>query len=70
MDKAIEDALSHEQAIAEKVKTKGRFVIQAKTNAGNWMQDRDWIYLANPRLKELEAQRELVDIHLLKKRQQ
>ncbi len=51
MDKAIEDALAHEKAILEKVKTKGRFQIQAKTNAGNWMKDREWIYLANPKLK-------------------
>jgi hypothetical protein len=40
MDKAIEDALDHEEEVAEKVKTKGRFQIQACTNAGNWIRDR------------------------------
>ena len=54
MDKAVEDALSVRQEKAEKVKTQGRFQIQAKTNAGNWLIDRSWTYLANPsyRLQE------------------
>ena len=70
MDKAIQDALEVEEVVAEKVKTKGRFQIQAKTNAGNWMRDRDWIYLANPRLKAAEVLREKADVFLLEKRQQ
>jgi len=70
MDKAIEDALDHEEEVAEKVKTKGRFQIQACTNAGNWIRDRQWIYLANPRLKAVEEQREKFDTALLDKRRE
>lgn len=40
MDQAIEDALKAKLTKAEKVKTKGRFQIEAKTNAGAWMVDR------------------------------
>lgn len=34
------------------------------------MRDRDWIYLANPRLKAAEVLREKADVFLLEKRQQ
>jgi len=68
LDQAILDALSAEEVIAEKVKTKGRFQIEAQTNAGNWMKDREWIYLANPKLKQAEMAREEIDMRLLKKR--
>lgn len=54
----------------EKVKTKGRFVIEAKTNGGNWMRDREWVYLANPALKKAEDTREEFEINILKKRLQ
>ena len=68
MDKAIEDALEHDEEVVEKVKTKGRFQIKACTNAGNWIRDRDWGYLANPRLKAVEEMREAFDTKLLEKR--
>lgn len=70
LDQAILDALSREELVAEKVRTKGRFQIEAQTNAGNWMRDRSWIHLANPGLKNAEMAREEVDLRLLKKRQQ
>jgi len=54
MDKAIEDALSFDKAVKSKSKTKGRFQIQARTNAGNWLQDRQWSHLANPYMKQVE----------------
>ena len=52
----------------EKLKTKGRFAIQAATNAGNWRKDRDWVHKANPALKQHEEKREKLDIELMKKR--
>jgi hypothetical protein len=30
------------------MRTKGRFEIEPKTNAGNWIVDRQWKFLANP----------------------
>jgi len=68
LDQAIEDALSYEETIVEKQRTKGRFLIEARTNAGNWMRDRDWIHLANPGLKHAEQVREDFDMKLLVKR--
>ncbi len=70
LNQAILDALSHEEVIAEKVKTKGRFQFEAHTNAGNWITDRDWMHLANPKLKAAEISREEMDMRLLKKRQE
>ena len=70
LDKAILDALSHEEVIKEKVKTKGRFQIEASTNAGSWIKDRKWMHLANPGLKAAEIAREEIDMRLLQKRQQ
>ena len=70
MDRAIEDALSIKAAKAEKVKTKGRFQIEAKTNAGAWMADRGWSYRANPGYRAQEKKREEQDMHILQKRQQ
>lgn len=69
MDKAVEDALSVRQAKAEKVKTEGRFNIQANTNAGNWLVDRSWTYLANPSYALQEDRREELDMRLMVKRQ-
>ena len=69
MDKAVEDALSVRQEKAEKVKTQGRFQIQAKTNAGNWLIDRSWTYLANPSYRLQEDKREELDMRLMVKRQ-
>jgi hypothetical protein len=37
MDKAIVDALTFEEKIKTNANTKGRFKIQARTNAGNWI---------------------------------
>ena len=70
MDQAIIDALNVKEVVKEKVKTKGRFQIQAKTNGGNWMRDREWVYLANPELKKAEDAREEFEINILKKRLQ
>jgi hypothetical protein len=70
MDQAIVDALNAKEVVKDKVKTKGRFVIKAKTNGGNWMRDRDWVYLANPGLKVAEDTREAFEINILKKRLQ
>ena len=50
MDQAIEDALKIKKEKVANVKTKGRFQIQARTNAGNWIKDREWKNLANPAL--------------------
>ena len=69
MDRAIEDALSFQEKEKLNSKTKGRFQIQARTNAGNWIQDREWSYLANPAIKKIEAAREDMDIKLMQKRQ-
>ena len=69
MDKAIEDALDVKEIKAEKVKTKGRFQIEAKTNAGAWMVDRKWTFLANPDYQAHEKNREELDLKLLVKRQ-
>lgn len=68
MDIAIEDALKIKAKKMEKGKTKGRFQIQANTNAGKWMIDREWVYKANPKLKEVTDKREDADIALMKKR--
>ena len=65
LDKAILDALSHEEVIKEKVKTKGRFQIEASTNAGSWVKDRKWMHMANPALKAAEIAREEIDMRLL-----
>lgn len=70
MDQAIVDALNVKEEVKEKVKTKGRFVISTKTNGGNWMMDREWVYLANPALKKAEDSREEFEINILKKRLQ
>ena len=69
MDQAIEDALKAKVAKAEKVKTKGRFQIQAKTNAGAWIADRSWSYQANPGYRAHEKKREEQDMLILQKRQ-
>lgn len=68
MDKAIEDALNAKAVKQEKKKTKGLFEIQAKTNAGAWIADREWSYRANPDYMIHEKKREEMDLFLLKKR--
>jgi len=68
MDKAIEDALTQKVAAKDKVKTKGRFVIQAHTNAGNWIKDRSWAHSANPGLKAHEIAQEEKDIKIMQMR--
>ena len=65
MDKAVIDALNHKEVVKIKSKTKGRFQIEAKTNGGNWMLDRSWVYLANPGLKISEDSREAFEIGIL-----
>ena len=69
MDQAIEDALKVKAEKVANSKTKGRFQINARTNAGNWMRDRDWKNLANPALQKAEIAREEFDIKLITKRQ-
>ena len=69
MDQAIEEALSVKAVKAEKQKTKGRFQIEAKTNAGAWMVDRQWTLQANPAYQQHEKNREELDLRLLVKRQ-
>ena len=44
----IEKALEYKKKVFEKAKTKGRFVISAKTNSGNFLKDREWVYKSNP----------------------
>lgn len=68
MDAAIEDALKIKKKKAERGKTKGRFQIMPNTNAGKWMIDREWVYKANPKLKEIQDTREVADLALMKKR--
>ena len=69
MDQVIEDALKAKLEKEIKLKTKGRFQIQARTNAGNWMMDRDWKNSANPSLQKAEIAREEFDLKLIQKRQ-
>ena len=68
MDKAIEDALEVERREILRIKTKGRFPIEAKTNAGNWLQDRLWANIANPAVRKAQQQREVIDVNLIQKR--
>ena len=44
----IEKALEYKKRVFEKAKTKGRFQINAKTNCGNFLKDREWCYKSNP----------------------
>ena len=67
-DKAIEEALSTRVKPADKKTTKGKFVIKANTNAGNWIKDKQWMNRANPKIREAELLREEIDLHLLSKR--
>jgi hypothetical protein len=44
----IEKALEYKKRVFSKAKTKGRFVINANTNSGNFLKDIDWVYKSNP----------------------
>ena len=67
-DKANANFMQHVENIREKKVTKGRFPIQYQTNAGVWVQDREWKQKANPKAWNSEKRTENQDLAMLTKR--
>jgi len=65
MDQAVLKRLQDNKIPIDKRKTKGLFQVNVTTNAGNWVQDRDWKFKANDVYKSLEMQREAVEMRQL-----
>lgn len=56
-NKAIENSLDFKPRVFDKNKTKGLFVVETSTNAGNWLVDRHWKGKANAVYQSLELHR-------------
>ena len=56
-DQQIMDALEEEDLSIDRSQTKGRFRVETHTNAGQWVNDREWTYMANKGLKSAEKDR-------------
>jgi len=54
--------------VNSRVKTKGRFPIQVRTNAGNWVEDTVWKGKANPVIQAYERRIEQKDNEVLLKK--
>lgn len=54
MDQAVIKSLDKKKLAIDKRRTKGLFQVNVTTNAGNWMQDREWKFKANDIYKSLE----------------
>lgn len=51
MEQAILDAMKYETVETSRANTKNLFKgLETKTNAGNWLRDRQWQHKANPAL--------------------
>ena len=59
---------SEKNPLAVKTKTKGRFPREYKTNAGSWINDREWKNKANPSLAQDDKRMEASDNAMLQKR--
>ena len=59
---------SEKNQFAVRTKTKGRFPREYKTNAGSWINDREWKNKANPSLAKADKRMESTDIAMLQKR--
>ena len=56
---------SEKDPLAQKVKTKGRFPRDYRTNAGVWINDREWKKVANPSLAKEDKRIEATDNAML-----
>ena len=67
-NQAIENSLDFKGRVFDKLRTKGRFEVENKTNAGNWVKDRAWKRKANSLYNSLEVHRAKIDQELLAKK--
>lgn len=65
---ALEKALGFEKKIFDKRLTKGSFDPILKTNAGNWMKDKDWLYRSNKVYQSQEQARDNYELNIVKKK--
>ena len=61
-------SLQKKDDVKEKTLTKGRFPRNYMTNAGVWVQDRQWKKLANKKEWEKDARLEAADQNMLERR--
>lgn len=61
-DEAMEAAVKLTNEKLQYKKTKGRFEIQAATNAGHYLVDRSWTHRANPHYKLREEHLEISEL--------
>ena len=59
---------SEKDPLAHRTKTKGRFPRDYKTNAGSWINDKQWKKKANPTLAKDDHRSEASDKAMLEKR--